>query len=140
MPLLWTKIWSFIKNLLEKARDLLGKQRKLILMGAGVLAMLLAALIIIPFAVRQVHDNAKVPSNSSRKSENTLAPLSIHQEEFFLPDEPDFLPEVLLEQEPRTRWTPEDIRPFWRDLTQEDPEKWRERIETVIDELLKGVP
>ena len=73
-------------------------------------------------------------------SNNAPAPISIPQEDFFYPDEPDFLPKVLVEREPRARWTPQDAAPFWKDPAGEDRGIWRNRIETVIDELLEGVP
>jgi hypothetical protein len=136
MPPILLKIWSIIKNFLTIAAEAFEKQRKLVVFGAGILGFLLVGIIVIS---RLIH-SSNLPSDSSRKLDDTLMPLFIPQEDFFLPDEPDFLPEVLFEQDPRTHWTSEDVRPFWRDPIDEDPEKWRERIETVIDELLEGVP
>ncbi|MDR1251993.1 MAG: hypothetical protein LBK62_07475 [Treponema sp.] len=64
----------------------------------------------------------------------------IPPEELFLPDEPDFIPGVLLERERRTSWTAEDAAPYWQDPLRNGEEQWRERLEAAIDELLERVP
>jgi cytoskeletal protein RodZ len=130
-------IWSVINNFTEKAGEVLLPHRKLFFVCLGLLGILLVILISIP---RIVQHTPKIPADSSRKLESTVAPLSAPEEEFFPADEPNFLPEVLLEQEPRTSWTAEDASPFWRDPMTGDPEIWRRRIEMAIDELLEGVP
>ncbi|MDR2211586.1 MAG: hypothetical protein LBO65_09020 [Spirochaetaceae bacterium] len=61
-------------------------------------------------------------------------------EDFFLPYEPDFVPPVLLEREPKDGWTGEDARPFWTDPMEGREEVWRRRIESGIDALLEHVP
>jgi hypothetical protein len=139
MPPIASKIGSIIKNLLGAAGGTLQRWRSLIIMGVVIVGILLAAIVTIPQIIQKAIDySANLSSDSSRKVDDTFS--SKPQEEFFLPDEPDFLPEVLLEQEPRPWWTAEDVRPFWRDPMDEDPEMWRKRIEMAIDELLKGVP
>jgi hypothetical protein len=87
-----------------------------------------------------IHHSPNFQVNSSRKLINAFKPVSIPGEELFLPDKPDFLPKILLEREPRARWTPEDAHAFWYDPLQDDAEQWRDTIEMVIDELLEGVP
>jgi hypothetical protein len=64
----------------------------------------------------------------------------ILREELFLPEEPDFVPGVLLERERRNFWTPEDAAPYWQDPLKHGEEPWREQAESVIDELLERVP
>jgi hypothetical protein len=66
--------------------------------------------------------------------------LSIPPEDFFLPGEPEFLPEILFVKEPRAFWTAEDIRPYWRDPLDYGPELWRGGIQSAVDELLERVP
>ena len=65
---------------------------------------------------------------------------AIPAEELFLPDEPDFLPGVLLERERRTSWTEQDAAEYWQDPLRSGEEQWREAIETAIDEFLERVP
>lgn len=140
MPPIVSKLWSMVKAFLAAAEGVLQKQRSLIVAAVAAGILLLGAAIMIPRIIRMA-DSRKpnLSADSSRTLNNALEPLGMPQEDFFLPDEPDFLPEVLFEQPPRDRWTPEDVRPFWRVL-EEDSENQRERIETAIDELLKGVP
>jgi hypothetical protein len=64
----------------------------------------------------------------------------IPQEELFLPDEPEFLPELLLERERREIWTADDGRPYWNDPRENSDSLWRERVRTEIDALLENVP
>jgi len=61
-------------------------------------------------------------------------------EDIFLPDEPDFLPAVLLEREQRTSWTEQDASEYWQDPLRFGEEQWRIMIEAVIDDLLERVP
>jgi hypothetical protein len=66
--------------------------------------------------------------------------LAIPAEELFLPDEPDFLPAVLLERERRTSWTEQSAVEYWQDPLRSGEEQWREKIETAIDEFLERIP
>jgi hypothetical protein len=116
--------------------DALQTRRNLVLLLGG-LALLLICLMGVFILIEH---NAKIPSTFSRTLSNDFKPLSIAPEDLFLPDEPDFLPEVLLNREPRNPWNLEDVRPFWTDPWQDDPERWRERIKVTIDEFLEGVP
>ncbi|MDR2518056.1 MAG: hypothetical protein LBD13_01395 [Spirochaetaceae bacterium] len=122
-----------------KVIALLKNQRRLLMQGLGVFCLLLVALIAIP---RLLAYKPKLSEDVSRPQapNDAPAPVAIPQEDFFYPDEPDFLPKVLLEREPRARWTPQDASPFWNDPAGEDLGIWRDSIETVIDELLEGVP
>jgi hypothetical protein len=65
---------------------------------------------------------------------------SIPPEEFFLPQEPDFLPETLPERERRKFWTEEDARPFWIDPLDEGTREYTDLMSTVIDDLLEAIP
>jgi hypothetical protein len=116
--------------------DALQTRRNLMLLLGGLVLL----LICLMGALILMNHNAKIPSNFSRTLSNDFKPLSIAPEDLFLPDEPDFLPEVLLNREPRNPWNLEDVRPFWTDPLQDDPEQWRERIKVTIDEFLEGVP
>ena len=69
---------------------------------------------------------------------NIISP--IHAEELFLPDEPDYIPGVLLGREQRTNWTEDDAAEHWQDPLRFGEEQWREKIETAIDEFLERVP
>ena len=64
----------------------------------------------------------------------------IPPEELFLPDEPNFLPPVILEREQRDVWTADDAEPYWYNPLEQGEEQWRERVEQVIDDLLERIP
>ena len=61
-------------------------------------------------------------------------------EELFLPPEPDFLPGVLPGRDRRAEWTTADALPWWKNPLTDGEERWRARIESMIDEIMEGVP
>ncbi|MDR0525082.1 MAG: hypothetical protein LBG90_04350 [Spirochaetaceae bacterium] len=139
MPPIFAKISPIIAAISSSLRETLKKQAHLLKLCGFMALLLLAVILFLPGLVQDFIDkNPELSTDYSRKLDNT--PITLPVEELFLPDEPDFLPEVLLEQEPRSQWTPEDARPFWQNPENEDPEQWQKQIKTVIDELLKGVP
>jgi hypothetical protein len=58
----------------------------------------------------------------------------------FIPDEPDFLPPVILEQEQKTVWTGADAAEFWTDPLEFSDEYWRQKLSQSIDRLLEPLP
>ncbi|MDR2110005.1 MAG: hypothetical protein LBP32_01715 [Spirochaetaceae bacterium] len=127
------KAVSFLAAINEAAQT----RRKLIFLGfGGAILLLLLCLITI------VVVNPKIGGGSDESQEliDAFGPLPIPPEELFLPDEPDFLPEVLLGREPRESWTTEDARPFWKDPREGSADLWRERVGAAVDELLERVP
>ena len=64
----------------------------------------------------------------------------IPPDQLFLPDEPDFVPGVILEREQRTTWTAGDVAPLWQDPLKNGEEPWRDGIEKAIDEIMETVP
>jgi hypothetical protein len=64
----------------------------------------------------------------------------IPPDELFLPDEPDFVPGVMLEREQRTEWTAADAVPYWQDPLRNGEQEWRNLIEKTIDDLMESVP
>jgi hypothetical protein len=102
--------------------------------------LLLVLLALIGVLLTMNYSNAAAERAAARELSDTFKPLTIPPEDLFLPGEPDFLPEVLLEKEKQSTWTGEDARQFWRDPLQDNPERWRERMGTVIDRLMERVP
>jgi hypothetical protein len=102
--------------------------------GLGVILCLLVVLAVVNY--RRAHPPAVPPPALSEVFE----PLPIPPEELFMPDEPDFLPDILWEQEPRESWTPEDALPFWTDPLTGNRRVWQGRAEGAIDELLERLP
>jgi hypothetical protein len=116
---------------LTKARE--GLKRKPVLFCLGGAVLLFILLIVVVPATK---------TGSSGGSGLSEAPgVFVPPEDFFMPQEPDFLPDRLLEREPRRPWTGEDIRPFWKDPADSAlKEDWRSEMSRVIDELMESVP
>ncbi|MDR1566091.1 MAG: hypothetical protein LBS48_02265 [Treponema sp.] len=116
---------------LAKVRE--GLKRKPVLFCLGGAVLLLILLIIVVLAAQ---------AGSSGGAGLPEAPgVSVSPEDFFMPQEPDFLPDTLLEREPRRPWTSEDVRPFWKDPADSAlKEDWRWEMSRVIDELMESVP
>jgi hypothetical protein len=103
------------------------------LAGIGVIALIVVVRIIV-LDLKTINADGAKPSGAS-----VLFPAeTIPDEEFFVPDEPDFLPPVMLYREPRERWTEEDAAPFWTDPATLDD--WSNKVEKYVDKLMEGVP
>ena len=107
------------------------KQRRPIILGIAGAAMLFIILIIsIPVSLSgRTRQAAPVRVTSS---------YIIPAGDLFIPSVPDFLPEFIIEREPRGSWILEDLRPFWR--VPENTELWRNEIKSVVDRLMESVP
>ena len=64
----------------------------------------------------------------------------IPAEDLFLPDEPDFVPSVILERGKRTQWSADDAMPWWQDPLKDGEQEWRDQIEKTVDEIMESVP
>ena len=106
------------------------KHRLMVGAGAGVLVVLIFT--------------AAALSGSSGKNERVEVSdrmrAVIPVEDIFLPDEPDFVPEVLLERERRSIWTEDDSGEYWQDPLKYGEERWREKIEAAIDDYMERIP
>jgi hypothetical protein len=131
-------LFTQIKAGLARAGDLAQTRRRAVFFCLGGLLLLLLCLIAVLAAV-SISAGSGGAGNAQALSD-TLGPRGIPPEELFLPEEPDFLPGVLLDRERRESWTGEDAGPFWTDPREDSPGLWRDRIETTIDDMLKGVP
>jgi hypothetical protein len=101
------------------------------LAGGGVVAL----VVVITVIVFNFNAGGAKAGNAS-----ALFPAGdIPDEEFFVPDEPDFLPPVMLHREPGERWTGEDAAPFWTDPATLDDD-WSNKVEKYVDKLLEGIP
>jgi hypothetical protein len=132
------KIRSTLDRWKLKAADLPETRRRLVLIClGGVLGMILLCLTVVLLVIGLAGDRK---TEAARSLEAAFGPMAIPQEELFLPDEPEFLPELLLERERRETWTAADGRPYWIDPREDSESLWRERMRTEIDALLEDVP
>ncbi|MDR2314587.1 MAG: hypothetical protein LBE02_08655 [Spirochaetaceae bacterium] len=102
--------------------------------AAAALVLVLLFLTFLLLRFRSGRDKVSGPPELSP------ADPAFSTEDFFLPYEPDFVPPVLLEREPKDGWTEEDARPFWTNPMEGAEGLWRGRIESGIDSLLEHVP
>jgi hypothetical protein len=129
------KLTVFPSFVSSQAGSFLGRfsegKRRPILIGLGGMAVLFLVFVIIILAV-----------NSRKPKANTVsgmaAGLGIPVEELFYPAEPDFLPDFIPEREPRSFWSLEDIRQYWK--TPGEAALWREEIISAVDKLMEDVP
>ncbi|GHV43549.1 hypothetical protein AGMMS49546_25480 [Spirochaetia bacterium] len=106
----------------------------------GLVAALFILIICFIAAVSGMNRRPAGPVKGTSPLSRAVQPLAIPPEELFLPEEPDFVPGPIPQREQRDLWTAENAEPFWYNPLEEGEEQWRDRIESVIDELLEHVP
>jgi len=120
-----------ILNLLE---NMLSEKRRVFFVAIGALFTFLLVIILISVNTSSGQGDGRGGVNAAER----LVTISIPHDELFFPDEPDFVPDFLLEREPRLIWTMEDIRPYWRVPGNYD--FWRNELRSEVDLLMDGVP
>jgi len=115
-----------------------GQKRHLAIVCTVIFSVLLTISVLISLRRETLPSSAleEIPGSPERINISLPIPL----EGIFLPDEPDFLPEVLLERVQRTSWTTDDAAEHWQDPLGSGEEQWREKVEAAIDEFLERVP
>jgi hypothetical protein len=144
-PELLRKIKTLVSAVPAFFRELAGKKPGTLIICAGGAAVLVALAVVVTAVLvkngeREKNAAADLAARSPAGEGARFLGPPVPPEEWFLPDEPDFVPGVLLERERRSGWTEADAAPFWRDPLKNGEEPWRERVETAIDELLERVP
>ena len=109
------------------------QKRQLALVCTAVFALFLTISVLVSMKKPEKEETSKGPEGIS-----ITAP--IPPEDLFLPDEPDYIPGVLLEREQKIAWTAEDAKEHWQDPLKYGEEEWRQKIEASIDVLLELVP
>ena len=109
------------------------QKRHLALVCTAVFAVFLTISVLVSMNKPEKKELPKGPEGF-----NITAP--IPPEDLFLPDEPDYIPGVLLEREQKIVWTAEDAKEHWQDPLKFGEEEWRQKIEASIDEILERVP
>ena len=130
------KICANLSGKIDPLADrLLGRfpeeKRRPILFAFGGLVVLLFILIISTVVI---HAGRPKKGDAVEMSAGPRIP----PEELFIPTEPDFLPEFLLEREQRSSWSLDDIRPYWK--SPGNQELWQDEIKTAVDKLMEAVP
>jgi len=125
------KILRFIQDGFKSLTD--EKKRQVVLVCTVVFAVVLTLSVLL---------SLKLPENKKKTDDQYSLNFSvpIPPDEVFLPEEPDFVPGVILEREKRVVWTEKDAMEYWQDPLKDGEEQWREKIETEIDKYLERVP
>ena len=126
------KFVQFVKDKFQKLTE--GQKRSLALICTVIFAGILTLSVI---ASLKTTDNREKKED---KPPETVIIAPIPPEELFLPDEPDYIPGVLLKRDRRASWTEENAMEFWQDPLKNGEEQWREKIESSIDDYLERVP
>ena len=124
------KYLQLIQDWFRKLTD--EQKRRLALVCTVVFALFLTLSVLISLAGR----GRGLPDEHERVY--IISPIPAG--ELFIPDEPDFIPGVLLGRDRRESWTYEDAAEFWQDPLRSGEEPWRERIESVINRFWESVP
>jgi len=125
------KFIHFIQDFFHKLTAV--QKRQLAVICTVVFAALLTFSVIL-----SIGNNQKKEINEQPGRMTIFVPIPAG--ELFLPDEPDYLPGVLLERERRTSWNEQDALEHWQDPLRFGEEQWREKVEAAIDTFLERVP
>ena len=130
------RLWVAIDRLLEKVPP---ERRRLVLTAS----IGFCAVFVVVIAGTSLGKAARTGGDKGRERGAAVAPVQqgiISPDDLFLPDEPDFIPGILLEREQRADWTAGDAAPLWQDPLRNGEEPWRNRVERTIDEIMESVP
>ena len=129
-----TGLWGRLKEKLEALRNKLPADRRIVLiMAIGLPVVLLLFITGTLLLSKDASVKTELPASS-------VTTRRIPAEDLFLPDEPDFVPGVILEREKRTQWTADDAMPWWQDPLKDGEQEWRDQIEKTVDEIMESVP
>ncbi|MHC6202449.1 hypothetical protein ACYULU_04555 [Breznakiellaceae bacterium SP9] len=133
----WEKMVSFLLNIPKFIKNLSNPEQAKSPKGILLAALaVVAVVLVICLGVVLMEEKERSVSRGTVLSGPPLIPT----EELFLPDEPDFLPKILLDREKKEAWTDADASAHWRDPKELGDELWKKEVETVIDTLLEVVP
>jgi hypothetical protein len=113
--------------------------RRMVVVGLGGAAVVLI-LGLLAVLLIQNHIGRVKARTAARELADSFKAQAISPEDFFLPEEPDLLPEFIPERPPRSAWTAGDARLYWTDPLGGNEKLWRDRFDTVIDDLMESVP
>ena len=113
------------------------KRRLVMAIVIGAIATLLSIIIGTALLNNGISGGQRVTATDNAP---VIQRVIIPPEELFLPDEPDFVPGVLLDREQRSMWTADDAAPYWHDPLRSGEQEWRDRIERTLNEIMENVP
>jgi hypothetical protein len=136
-------IGSLPAALLEKCRAVFAKAAEAVRTHRLASAIVVAAVMVIVLLLIVLGVSRSGRSIETTAVQTTAVPGASARsisDDFFLPYEPDFVPDVLLEKEPKGTWTVEDASPYWTDPMEGNAELWQKRIDDGVDKMLENIP
>lgn len=132
------KIRETVFHFFQGGKALFKNKKSMLLIGIGSAACLL--LIGLLSLILIMNNGRKNKAKAALELAESFKPLPIEADELFWPEEPDFVPRVQLDRKPKKAWTEADALPYWIDPNKSFERKWRERIFSVIDDMMEKVP
>ncbi|MDR3122849.1 MAG: hypothetical protein LBU16_03610 [Treponema sp.] len=114
------------------------RQRAVFLALGGAALVVIAGLVVA--ALLQGRARAVRVRAAAGELTESFKPLPIAPEDFFLPEEPDALPEFIPARPRREAWTAGDAAEYWTDPLAGKEALWRDRFRAAVDELMEAVP
>jgi hypothetical protein len=124
-------------GLIGRVKDRLNANPKLRLVAA---AAILGTVLVIFGIMLTLTRNNRTRRMQDSETVAELFRMELPPEELFLDDEPDFLPELLPEREPRDTWNADDVRPYWTDPADEGAGVYEDMMGAVVDGIMERVP
>jgi hypothetical protein len=134
------ELWLQARELVqEKAPAFFQTRRRWAILGLGGAALVLV-LALIAMALTRGHARSVRARAVAGEVAESFKPLPIAPEDFFLPEEPDALPEFIPARPRKEAWTAGDAAEYWTDPLAGKEGLWRDRFGAAAEELLEAVP
>jgi len=124
-----------LKERLDSLFARIPADRRIVLTVAIGVPIILALVIA---GISLTSEGAPVKPTAPRASGVMSRP--IPATDLFMPDEPDYVPGVILEREKREEWNVDDAMPWWQDPLKDGEQEWRDQIEKTVDEIMEKTP
>jgi len=123
-----------LKEKLDKLFILIPIDRRIILtVVIGVPVVLVLVIAGASMSSKEKSVKPEVPASNAMSRR-------VPAEDLFIPQEPDFVPGVILEREKRETWSVDDAMTWWQDPLKDGEQEWREQIEKTVDDIMEKVP
>jgi hypothetical protein len=135
---------DFLKRNSGNAAGLIGRVKEKFNAGPKLKKIIIAVLIGVVVVIASVmlilmRDTQPAPTRDS-DAVAELFRMELPPEEFFLGDEPDFLPRLIPERERRDAWNADDARPYWTNPGDEGVKVYEDTMSAVVDEIMERLP
>jgi hypothetical protein len=131
------KLQGLIASLGEKVKPHLGRLFKILL----VLVVIGVLVGIGIFFGAGGFDLLRPKPEADANAPLFASPEAPAAEDLYIPDEPDFVPDIMYEREQRQAWTEEDAAEFWvNPLDEADTDAYRDTITNTVDGIMETVP